>query len=82
MHHSVTSGCKSNKNTTKVIFSFLLRQIWIACYHKFPLPNVMYVTICLSAKGHLYSNTKRTVGILDLGGGSTQITFLPKSKVN
>uniref|UniRef100_H2VBM9 nucleoside diphosphate phosphatase n=1 Tax=Takifugu rubripes TaxID=31033 RepID=H2VBM9_TAKRU len=32
--------------------------------------------------GHLYSNTKKTVGILDLGGGSTQITFLPKSKVN
>uniref|UniRef100_A0A3Q2XCS0 nucleoside diphosphate phosphatase n=1 Tax=Hippocampus comes TaxID=109280 RepID=A0A3Q2XCS0_HIPCM len=32
------------------------------------------------ARGHLYSNTKRTVGILDLGGGSTQITFLPKSK--
>lgn len=31
--------------------------------------------------GHLYSNTKKTVGILDLGGGSTQITFLPKSKV-
>lgn len=31
--------------------------------------------------GHLYSNTRRTVGILDLGGGSTQITFLPKSKV-
>nr|XP_057945971.1 ectonucleoside triphosphate diphosphohydrolase 5 [Doryrhamphus excisus]XP_057945972.1 ectonucleoside triphosphate diphosphohydrolase 5 [Doryrhamphus excisus] len=30
--------------------------------------------------GHLYSKTKRTVGILDLGGGSTQITFLPKSK--
>ncbi|KAJ0009045.1 hypothetical protein NQD34_016460 [Periophthalmus magnuspinnatus] len=30
--------------------------------------------------GHLYSNTRRTVGILDLGGGSTQITFLPKSK--
>ncbi|XP_077477134.1 ectonucleoside triphosphate diphosphohydrolase 5 [Stigmatopora argus] len=30
--------------------------------------------------GHLYSNTKRTVGILDLGGGSTQITFLPKSR--
>ncbi|XP_059908282.1 ectonucleoside triphosphate diphosphohydrolase 5 [Gadus macrocephalus] len=30
--------------------------------------------------GHLYSNTKRTVGILDLGGGSTQITFLPKSQ--
>lgn len=32
--------------------------------------------------GHLYSNTRKTVGILDLGGGSTQITFLPKSKVN
>ncbi|XP_017265039.1 ectonucleoside triphosphate diphosphohydrolase 5 [Kryptolebias marmoratus] len=30
--------------------------------------------------GHLYSNTRRTVGILDLGGGSTQITFVPKSK--
>ncbi|GAA6096549.1 ectonucleoside triphosphate diphosphohydrolase 5 [Tachysurus ichikawai] len=30
--------------------------------------------------GHLYANTRRTVGILDLGGGSTQITFLPKSK--
>ncbi|KAJ8341594.1 hypothetical protein SKAU_G00338850 [Synaphobranchus kaupii] len=30
--------------------------------------------------GHLYSHTKKTVGILDLGGGSTQITFLPKSK--
>ncbi|XP_028994413.1 ectonucleoside triphosphate diphosphohydrolase 5 [Betta splendens] len=30
--------------------------------------------------GHLYSNTRRTVGILDLGGGSTQITFLPKSR--
>ncbi|XP_026886899.2 ectonucleoside triphosphate diphosphohydrolase 5 isoform X1 [Electrophorus electricus] len=30
--------------------------------------------------GHLYPKTKKTVGILDLGGGSTQITFLPKSK--
>ncbi|KAJ8274882.1 hypothetical protein COCON_G00095070 [Conger conger] len=30
--------------------------------------------------GHLYSNSKQTVGTLDLGGGSTQITFLPKSK--
>ncbi|KAJ8390822.1 hypothetical protein AAFF_G00099540 [Aldrovandia affinis] len=30
--------------------------------------------------GHLYAHTRRTVGILDLGGGSTQITFLPKSK--
>uniref|UniRef100_A0A673XFI5 nucleoside diphosphate phosphatase n=1 Tax=Salmo trutta TaxID=8032 RepID=A0A673XFI5_SALTR len=32
--------------------------------------------------GHLYAKTRKTVGILDLGGGSTQITFLPKSKVN
>ncbi|XP_062863601.1 ectonucleoside triphosphate diphosphohydrolase 5 [Trichomycterus rosablanca] len=30
--------------------------------------------------GHLYANTRKTVGILDLGGGSTQITFLPNSK--
>uniref|UniRef100_A0A8C7IVR7 nucleoside diphosphate phosphatase n=1 Tax=Oncorhynchus kisutch TaxID=8019 RepID=A0A8C7IVR7_ONCKI len=30
--------------------------------------------------GHLYAETRETVGILDLGGGSTQITFLPKSK--
>ncbi|XP_056150015.1 ectonucleoside triphosphate diphosphohydrolase 5-like isoform X2 [Lampris incognitus] len=28
--------------------------------------------------GHLDARTKKTVGILDLGGGSTQITFLPK----
>lgn len=28
--------------------------------------------------GHLKAQTKKTVGILDLGGGSTQITFLPK----
>ncbi|XP_073348811.1 ectonucleoside triphosphate diphosphohydrolase 5 isoform X2 [Pagrus major] len=28
--------------------------------------------------GHLKAQTKTTVGILDLGGGSTQITFLPK----
>ncbi|XP_074541255.1 ectonucleoside triphosphate diphosphohydrolase 5 isoform X2 [Halichoeres trimaculatus] len=28
--------------------------------------------------GHLEAQTKKTVGILDLGGGSTQITFLPK----
>ncbi|KAM6914905.1 ectonucleoside triphosphate diphosphohydrolase 5 [Xenentodon cancila] len=28
--------------------------------------------------GHLNVQTKKTVGILDLGGGSTQITFLPK----
>ncbi|XP_015239959.1 PREDICTED: ectonucleoside triphosphate diphosphohydrolase 5-like [Cyprinodon variegatus] len=28
--------------------------------------------------GHLNSHAKKTVGILDLGGGSTQITFLPK----
>ncbi|KAG5846958.1 hypothetical protein ANANG_G00120480 [Anguilla anguilla] len=30
--------------------------------------------------GHLYSDSKQTVGTLDLGGGSTQITFLPKSE--
>uniref|UniRef100_A0A3Q2ZD64 nucleoside diphosphate phosphatase n=1 Tax=Kryptolebias marmoratus TaxID=37003 RepID=A0A3Q2ZD64_KRYMA len=30
--------------------------------------------------GHLNANAKKTVGILDLGGGSTQITFLPKLK--
>ncbi|XP_034084381.1 ectonucleoside triphosphate diphosphohydrolase 5 [Gymnodraco acuticeps] len=28
--------------------------------------------------GHLNAHSERTVGILDLGGGSTQITFLPK----
>uniref|UniRef100_A0A8C1FVV9 nucleoside diphosphate phosphatase n=1 Tax=Cyprinus carpio TaxID=7962 RepID=A0A8C1FVV9_CYPCA len=28
--------------------------------------------------GHLYAKTRKTVGILDLGGGSTQITFLPR----
>ncbi|XP_060773767.1 ectonucleoside triphosphate diphosphohydrolase 5 [Neoarius graeffei] len=28
--------------------------------------------------GHLYPNIRRSVGILDLGGGSTQVTFLPK----
>ncbi|XP_029902848.1 ectonucleoside triphosphate diphosphohydrolase 5 isoform X2 [Myripristis murdjan] len=28
--------------------------------------------------GHLNAQIKNTVGILDLGGGSTQITFLPK----
>ncbi|CAN9507699.1 unnamed protein product [Ophioblennius macclurei] len=30
--------------------------------------------------GHLKAQAKKTVGILDLGGGSTQITFLPKLK--
>ncbi|XP_015205682.1 ectonucleoside triphosphate diphosphohydrolase 5 [Lepisosteus oculatus] len=30
--------------------------------------------------GHLYAKSRKTVGILDLGGGSTQISFLPKSK--
>nr|XP_055041868.1 ectonucleoside triphosphate diphosphohydrolase 5 isoform X1 [Misgurnus anguillicaudatus] len=30
--------------------------------------------------GYLHPNRQTTVGILDLGGGSTQITFLPKSK--
>lgn len=30
--------------------------------------------------GRLHRNTQKTVGILDLGGGSTQITFLPKSR--
>ncbi|XP_034017669.1 ectonucleoside triphosphate diphosphohydrolase 5-like isoform X2 [Thalassophryne amazonica] len=30
--------------------------------------------------GHLYAGTKKTVGILDLGGGSTQITFLPNPR--
>ncbi|RXN34899.1 ectonucleoside triphosphate diphosphohydrolase 5 [Labeo rohita] len=30
--------------------------------------------------GRLHKNAQKTVGILDLGGGSTQITFLPKSK--
>ncbi|XP_043076570.1 ectonucleoside triphosphate diphosphohydrolase 5 [Puntigrus tetrazona] len=30
--------------------------------------------------GRLHRNTQKTVGILDLGGGSTQITFLPRSR--
>uniref|UniRef100_A0A9J7X0B5 nucleoside diphosphate phosphatase n=1 Tax=Cyprinus carpio carpio TaxID=630221 RepID=A0A9J7X0B5_CYPCA len=30
--------------------------------------------------GRLHRNAQKTVGILDLGGGSTQITFLPKSR--
>lgn len=30
--------------------------------------------------GHFKAESKKTVGILDLGGGSTQITFLPKLK--
>ncbi|XP_031438063.1 ectonucleoside triphosphate diphosphohydrolase 5-like isoform X2 [Clupea harengus] len=30
--------------------------------------------------GHLQAKSKTTAGILDLGGGSTQITFLPKLK--
>ncbi|XP_041831927.1 ectonucleoside triphosphate diphosphohydrolase 5-like isoform X2 [Melanotaenia boesemani] len=30
--------------------------------------------------GHLNAAAKKTVGILDLGGGSTQITFLPKQR--
>ncbi|XP_042359569.1 ectonucleoside triphosphate diphosphohydrolase 5-like isoform X1 [Plectropomus leopardus] len=30
--------------------------------------------------GHLKAQSKKTVGILDLGGGSTQITFLPKTR--
>ncbi|XP_054617910.1 ectonucleoside triphosphate diphosphohydrolase 5 isoform X2 [Dunckerocampus dactyliophorus] len=32
--------------------------------------------------GHLHAGTKQTVGILDLGGGSTQITFLPHVKAD
>ncbi|XP_061757070.1 ectonucleoside triphosphate diphosphohydrolase 5-like isoform X2 [Nerophis ophidion] len=32
--------------------------------------------------GHLHAQTNHTVGILDLGGGSTQITFLPQAKAN
>uniref|UniRef100_G3PGK9 nucleoside diphosphate phosphatase n=1 Tax=Gasterosteus aculeatus aculeatus TaxID=481459 RepID=G3PGK9_GASAC len=31
-------------------------------------------------EGHLSAQTKNTVGILDLGGGSTQITFLPNQR--
>lgn len=38
--------------------------------------------MCFCFTGHLYSNSRRSVGILDLGGGSTQITFLPRSKVS
>uniref|UniRef100_A0A3Q2PUB7 nucleoside diphosphate phosphatase n=1 Tax=Fundulus heteroclitus TaxID=8078 RepID=A0A3Q2PUB7_FUNHE len=32
--------------------------------------------------GHLKAPAMKTVGILDLGGGSTQITFLPKRRVS
>ncbi|XP_078090488.1 ectonucleoside triphosphate diphosphohydrolase 5 [Mustelus asterias] len=33
-----------------------------------------------SLTGHLYGANENTVGILDLGGASTQITFLPQNK--
>uniref|UniRef100_A0A8C6SZ84 nucleoside diphosphate phosphatase n=1 Tax=Neogobius melanostomus TaxID=47308 RepID=A0A8C6SZ84_9GOBI len=46
----------------------------------FFVPNNSVSIMPGTNEGHLYSNTRRTVGILDLGGGSTQITFLPKSK--
>uniref|UniRef100_A0A3B5AIN5 nucleoside diphosphate phosphatase n=1 Tax=Stegastes partitus TaxID=144197 RepID=A0A3B5AIN5_9TELE len=42
--------------------------------------NEVLAWVTVNFLTHLYSNTRRTVGILDLGGGSTQITFLPKSR--
>uniref|UniRef100_A0A3B4AC18 nucleoside diphosphate phosphatase n=1 Tax=Periophthalmus magnuspinnatus TaxID=409849 RepID=A0A3B4AC18_9GOBI len=45
-----------------------------------PGTNEVLAWVTVNFLTHLYSNTRRTVGILDLGGGSTQITFLPKSK--
>ena len=66
IHHSDSSGCKKGRNYT--VSS-------VCC-------DLLCLTLSLCSIGHLYSNTKRTVGILDLGGGSTQITFLPKSRVN
>uniref|UniRef100_A0A672N608 nucleoside diphosphate phosphatase n=1 Tax=Sinocyclocheilus grahami TaxID=75366 RepID=A0A672N608_SINGR len=36
--------------------------------------------LCLTYLRHLYAKTRKTIGILDLGGGSTQITFLPRLK--
>lgn len=37
-----------------------------------------FLTVLL---GQLFPSTRKSVGILDLGGGSTQITFLPKVSV-
>ncbi|KAG9336447.1 hypothetical protein JZ751_002794 [Albula glossodonta] len=46
----------------------------------FFVPNNSVSIMNGTNEGHLYAHTRKTVGILDLGGGSTQITFLPKSK--
>lgn len=36
----------------------------------------------LSFTGQLHDHSQETVGILDLGGASTQITFLPRFEVS
>lgn len=72
---------KTQDTSSRSVVLFVV--VMIESYHIIsPSPSVMSLTLCSFALGHLYSNTRKTVGILDLGGGSTQITFLPKSKVN
>uniref|UniRef100_A0A8C4F3N3 nucleoside diphosphate phosphatase n=1 Tax=Dicentrarchus labrax TaxID=13489 RepID=A0A8C4F3N3_DICLA len=46
----------------------------------FFVPNNSVSIMNGAKEGRLSFTVYRTVGILDLGGGSTQITFLPKSK--
>ncbi|XP_059817885.1 ectonucleoside triphosphate diphosphohydrolase 5 isoform X2 [Hypanus sabinus] len=77
----VPDDCVSIMNGTyEGILAWITINFLTVTVHQTPTYQSISAGLLTQLRGHLYSANENSVGILDLGGASTQITFLPQTE--